>query len=427
MDEKRKKRLDLLQNLSIALLSLSAVILFIQTQFINLDNSENDRFLSWLTSSDSTGESAATAETTPLSAPVRVAVSDAYARYGSISATTADEDFSPLGTLLGEVLGSAETYTPCSESVWLQALESTSIYYDFLAPLPLSLVSAYVGAEVDSSLQARTLILSEQGTGDVTLYLWNGSASYYTAPTAASHNDLTETVRRYELGNADFAFDLAEDPAYAAVEDWTLLLRTLPEFPILNASVPSQAADRLLLALNFNPSTKSRYTESNGTEVIVENDRSLHIQPNGSVLYLGSETDPLTVLEGTSFSSPTEIALAGNSFINELLTSLSSNVSLYLLELQQVNDETILRFGYHMNGVPIRFADGSYAAELTLSGTSVISLEMHARQYESGSTASSLLPLTQALAIAGQQRGAELSIAYIDKAGSTVQAGWLAD
>ena len=94
--------------------------------------------------------------------------------------------------------------------------------------------------------------------------------------------------------------------------------------------------------------------------------------------------------------------------------------------MEQSGSGTVLTFGYQVGGVPIRFADGSAAAEITLSGQTISSLTLRPRQYTAGTT-SSLLPLRQAMAIAGRNEGAELSIGYADTGTYPLSAVWLAD
>ena len=103
------------------------------------------------------------------------------------------------------------------------------------------------------------------------------------------------------------------------------------------------------------------------------------------------------------------------------------NRELYLLEWQQSETETFLTFGYQSGGVPIRFADGSAAAEVTLSGNTISALSLRPRQYSAASSASPLLPLRQAMAIAGRTEGAELSIGYADTGVYLLSAVWLTD
>ena len=73
------------------------------------------------------------------------------------------------------------------------------------------------------------------------------------------------------------------------------------------------------------------------------------------------------------------------------------------------------------------FADGSAAAEVTLSGNTISALSLRPRQYSAASAASPLLPLRQAMAIAGRTAGAELSIGYADTGVYPLSAVWLTD
>ena len=69
----------------------------------------------------------------------------------------------------------------------------------------------------------------------------------------------------------------------------------------------------------------------------------------------------------------------------------------------------------------------SCGAEIVFSGNAVSTLQIRFRQYVRSGETSLLLPLRQALAIASSHSGAELSIGYADRGGSTISAAWLAD
>ena len=92
MEEKQRSRRDFIQNITITLLSLLAVVLFVRTQVYGRD-------LFALRTTTSAAGTVAAVESSSLSAPVRVAVSGSYGRYGSITLTTAADGFSPLGSL----------------------------------------------------------------------------------------------------------------------------------------------------------------------------------------------------------------------------------------------------------------------------------------------------------------------------------------
>ena len=111
----------------------------------------------------------------------------------------------------------------------------------------------------------------------------------------------------------------------------------------------------------------------------------------------------------------------------KLLGDLSGEASLYLESVRQTGEVTTLHFGYHVDGIPIRFSDGGTAAEVTLTGATVTELSLRFRQYTASTADSSLLPLRQALAIAADEyAGKELSIGYADN-GASVSAQWLAE
>ena len=131
MNQNQRDRRNFFQNILITLLSLSAVLLFIATQI----NNREVLFSPLPENNVSSGNSRE--ESSSLAAPVRVAVSGSYGRFGSIALSTASEEFSPLGSLLEEALNTAQSFNPCSREDFFSALENPSIYYDFLAPLPL--------------------------------------------------------------------------------------------------------------------------------------------------------------------------------------------------------------------------------------------------------------------------------------------------
>ena len=122
-----------------------------------------------------------------------------------------------------------------------------------------------------------------------------------------------------------------------------------------------------------------------------------------------------------------EIVEAANSLLHSLLASAAGDAELYVEGVEQTEDGILLRFGYQAGGVPIRFRDGQSAAEITVAGGVISDMTFRVRQYPVEGTASLLLPLRQALAIAAQQEGAELSIGYADGGAGTISAGWLAE
>lgn len=432
--QKHRSKLDTLQNIAITVLTVTAVLLFLRTQFYTIAPAGGtlDALLNGPTV---VTDGPASVSGSELRAPVRVAVSGdkTYGRYGSVTTTTADEVFIPLKTFLQEALGSARTFTVSDEATFFAALDRPSVYYDFLEPLPLSVLSGLVGgSNGQETISARQLVLSAEESGIVQLIVSDGEGTCFLCDTAVSSSDLANVVNHFELGSGYFAFDYTVlDGHYSQIAPVSLFLEELPQLPILSVSSQSPNESELLGVLGFNPHTNSRYTEANGTEVVVEGDHSVRFLPEGIIRYKGSDSaaseNELTVESANETPSLQEATVGVTDLLNRLLANYSGDASLYLLNIQRSGNTTTLQFDYQSGGIPIRQSTGSPAAEVHLVDNRVSSLSLLLRQYAAGSEISLLLPMKQAVAIAARQPNQELLIGYTDNGSDTSAAVWLLD
>ena len=420
MGEQRQDRRNLVQNILITLLALSAAVLFTQTQLYNLN----------LTTSEAPpGPAQSAAPAAELAAPVRTAVTGDYGRCGGLTCTTGDPVFAdPLGRRLLEALGSARDYVPCSRGDFLRALRGPSLYYDFLEPLPLSVLAGLLGGGEDVSpredLSARRLLIVPQEGGAV-LYLWDGGENCFRASTAVSSDSLEQVISRYELGDASFAMD--GGGLERELDPCSLLPAQPPELPSFTLGDPlAGGTDWFLSALGFNPRSRTRHTESSGTELIIDGDRTLRIRPDNTIHYQSGDEPSLRVKAAGDLPTAREAALGAGSLLSSLLAPVSGELQPWLQSLRRSGDVTALRFGYQLKGVPVRFQDGGFAAEITLTGSAVTALSLRFRQYNAAEEPSLLLPLPQALAVAAASPGKELSIGYVERGGEC-RAYWLSD
>ena len=419
----------MLQNIAITLLAVSAVLLFIRTQSYMLPQDENfvsNLFQTGSPGTDTSSQPAAAA----LSAPVRVAVSGTYGRYGDITLSTGDTDqFGRLlSPLLSEALGSGQSFSPCTQTDFLSALSRASVCYDFLQPLPLSVLSMLVGLDNagESDIQARYVAVSELD-GTVSLLVWDGTDTFLQCETAIKASRLQDVISSYELGNAAFAFDLSHsDPVYENISPCSLFVSPMPQFQTLDVSSSDEDTSALLSALGFNPYANTRYTESNGTSVIMEGDQTLRLSADGRLRYQSGSRSSLFVADS---ESPTlnEIVQGSWELLQTLLSGHLGSAAPYLSQVIQSGDTTVLRFGFHLDGTPIRFLDDSPAAEIQLQGNAVTSLSATLRSYVLSGDSASALPLEQAAAIAALEPGNGLSLAYVDDGGSSCELSWLSD
>ncbi len=421
MEEQRRNRRNLIQNILITLLALLAAVLFTQTQLYNLDLTTG--------AAPAAGPAQSAAPAAELSAPVRTAVTGDYGRCGGMVLTTGDAGFAdPLGRRLLEALGSARDYVPCTGADFLRALRGPSLYYDFIEPLPLSVLAGLLGGGEEVSpredLSARRLLIAAQGSGTA-LYLWDGGENCFRASTAVSADSLEQVIGRYELGDASFAMD-GTGPEQV-LDPCSLLPSQPPELPAYTVGDPlAGGSDWLLSALGFNPRSRTRHTESNGTELIMDGDRTLRIRPDNTVLYQSGDEPSLRVRAAGELPTAREAALGAGSLLEGLLSPVSGEARLWLQGFRRSGEVTVLRFGYQLGGVPLRFQDGGFALEATLTGTAVTSLSLRLRQYVPAEEDSLLLPLPQALAVAAASPGKELSIGYVERGGEC-RACWLSD
>ncbi len=426
MDESRRKRRDFFQNIAIVLLALSAAFLIAQTQLYSLGLDAGNGYLQYLAGNSSQTPDVSQTALTSLSAPVRLAVTGVYGgRYGSVTLTTAGGDFEPVGGLLREALRSVQSFTLCENKAFLEALNGTSVYCDFLEPLPLPVLAGLVGTSLDSDLSVRRLVVSARETDEAMLYLWCEGDVCRQGTSAVSAEELVSVVSGYELNGAYFALDGGE-PDSAGADPCSLFPLELPELPVLSSASALPDSSALLSALGFYPRTNSRYTESGGVEVITDGDRTLRLNPDGSIRYRSGGDPALTIASAGEEPTVTEAVMGANALLNTLLAGQTSEAGLYLTGVRQTERAAILTFGWQSGGVPIRFDHGGSAAEVTLSGGVVTGLMLRFRQYADTGETSLLLPLRQALAIAVRQVGAELSIGYVDD-GAAASARWLAD
>ena len=425
MEDQKQKRRNALQNIVIVLLTVSAVFLFTRTQLYSLGVSPRLDHLGQSGSVVSQGTASSLAD---LAAPVRLVVTNSYGRYGNLFLTTKDDAFSAPGTLLGAALGSSGARTACKEADFRAALNCESLYCDVLSPLPLSILGGFLGVSTQDSTPARRLLLSAETDGTVALYFWNGDDGYFRCATAVAQSELTDFVNGYEPGSAAFAMDNREfSPDYAALDPYSLFVSETPSLPVLYGANPLSDTDDLLSALGFNPRTNYRYSESNGTDVVVEGDSSVRIQADGTVLYQSGTADVLHISCAGEVPTLEEAVVGVRAFLGGLTGSYLSSASLYLQSISQSGASSALTFGYQSGGVPIRFSDGALAAEVHLSGGTFTSFSLRFRQYTAVGQTAGLLPPRQAAAIAAAYPGAELSIGYSDSGTDRLSPSWLAD
>lgn len=421
-----KKAIDRLQNLVIAVLSVSAIVLLLQTPLFG--DFSSGGFSSLFSQHGSPG-ALSSAEAIASPAPVRIVLSNNFVRYGADNAATSDALFESAGAFLSEALGSAQEEKSADEADFIARLQQPGLYFDFCSALPLALLSDRLGVSPSAglNLSVRRCLLSPDSDG-VSLYLL-GEDGCFRFSCAVSAAALAEYLEVQEDNGAEFAAFLGEQ--YAHLSPYTLLLPELSERKKLTASNPLADFDStdFLSRAEFNPHTQDRYAESSGTIVILEGQRILRLRSDGTVVYSGgaAEDDSLYRVSAAEHAGRSEAVSGARMLLASLLQGRLGEANLYLHSVEESAAGFTLFFDYAVDGTSVLFSDGTHAAEVSVTGSSVTAFTIHCRRYQKSENASLLLPAEQASAVCRAYGGGELSVAYIDSFGESVSADWVVD
>lgn len=419
-----------LQNIAIFLLSVSACLLLTQTQLSTVWMNAGQMALSQLMGKNNAPAAVTQIATTadiPIS--VQVVVTGTYGRYGSPNLISTDKAFTTFRTLLSEALGSAGEPKPCEESAFRRALNETSLYFDFGEDFPLPILAGLMGTDMpDYDCTSRRLAMTT-GPSGVMLWMLNEAGNAKKSDTAIPSATLRELTDAYQLGNVSFAFEMQDDARL--LSPYSLLLTEPPKTVALKASNALDDQDDLLSQLQFNPHTNSRYTETGGTEVIVEGDSTLRIEPDGTILLQNGNNIDLKFTAPTDTMTVTEPVVQTYQWLSALMRGKLGDGILVLKQTEQEDAEETEHTVYHLqfsclvDGVPVHFSDGDDVAEVTIEDQKIKTCKIHFRKYEKTEISSLLLPLPQAIAIARQYPGRDLMEYYIDDGSAEIDVFWL--
>ena len=383
-----KRLRNTLQNLALALLTLSALFLITRLPVFHLGWA--GRFQSLLAShpAESGYSPADEAGGTFPSVHIMVTGDSEYGRYGQLYATAGDPLLQQILPLFQEALGSAAEVGAAAEKTLRDALDAPSLHLDLTTRLPLAAVALWLGEETEIDREVRSMSLTA-GEGDTaTLYLRGDTGEIYRCET---------------------------DQA--------------PQLRDISAGLPAgYTAYNLLTALDFNAHTLFRYQESSGTEVVEESPRTLRISPDGTVSYStrGDVSASLYRVSSAGEVPTLQEALAAAWRLAGALTDGAGASSLTLRAVDIREDGCRIAFRYQVEGIPVFFPDEGDALSVTISGTAITAFAYRCRLYTAEEDLSPLLPAGMARAIASLHPGAGLSLGYVDGVTGQISAQWLA-
>ena len=442
--ERRKKRrrlLELVKDVLIVLLALSAVYLTMRTQIGGLagwNGSWLNRLFNGKTVSLLPTVSEETEENMQLR-PVRMSVQlGSGGRYGvQYDQTAVDALFDATASLLGDALGSAQKPVQVTEGAWREALsDAWGIYFDFRGTVPLTVLSASLSGAVNQALpeaDVRRLLLAEE-EGTVRLYYSNESTGlYYACDTAEALRGHVQTAAAvYSPNGTVFAYETS----YSELAPYVMVAATQVSPKVYHAANPvaqMSESDReeMMEALGFHPQSNNSYRS--GDRLIVNEwpDR-LSILDDGHVRYETSVSNEPKYPVGTP-GEPVDAAAVAQAtwpLAEQTIGQSCGAARLYLIGVVQMSeDEWMADYGYCLNGAGVELGADGYAARFIIQNGQITEFELFFRSYTDTGEQSIVLPEAQAAAAMSAQRvqGSELLLAYEDSGTSELlQAEWIA-
>ena len=372
--------------------------------------------------SPSAGQSAAAAIL-----PVRLAIYRDGQRFGlQYDGAAADAAFSSLTTLLSEALGSASEPRAISEREWRAALARTGIYLDFFYPVPLPILSDWLGdGQPNSALtgSARRVCLAAGGDDGVSLFYINEEdGSYYACGTTLSRGfHLDTAVAGWTPNGALFAFEV---PGMETLAPYTLLTST-PQPAVYAAANPlledSGRIQELLTALTFHPQGGASDPFAGP---IVEGSDSLRLSRSGQVAFHAiGDSDFRFPLPEDSLQAALDCTQA---LAEATAGAWCGQARLCLAGVETTSDGLEITFQYFLNGSPVALPEDTAAARFLVRNGAVTDFSLCLRAYSGTEETSAVLP--EALAAAAMEaedaQGRELTLLYEDAGGELVYAGW---
>lgn len=415
-----RRSIDRLENLLIALLACSALVLIVQS---GLGQAAGR-------GTGSGGETVFTGvQGTALSrgTPVRMMVQTEHGRYGvQYDQDTVDTLYAGgISQLLTEAVEAMDTPHPATREDWQEAITQSSrwVYCDFL--YNISFVAQGSGGEG----AGRAFLLSAPGGRVEAVYYYNQeTGEYYAGRVAGAALTFPSTLEGLGDNGARFAF---EDPQVAEIlSPDTLVLSQAPVTPVYAVANPVAAWGEaehtaLLEALDFNLRAIALYETTEGT-VLQEGSDTLRLQKDGQVLYHAADRGQARFQALSSREK--DLQLKAEEVLDLVTGAWLGEGRMFCQAIEAGEEEQVtLTFCCLLSGAQVQRGEEGWSAQFTFTGQALTSFTICLRTYTDTGRVQQALPERQAAAAAAAmgQAGKELQLCYLDDgAASELSAAW---
>lgn len=420
----KKKWIDYLQNLTLILLTVSALLIL--SRLPSIGSNWSPRVQALLSSGSSNTSQEQTVNLNDTISTVHLVVTDnsEYGRYSQLYASVSDSTFDQISPLFREALGSATPVGTVSDRDLRIALGTPNLYIDLTRQLPLQIIAAWLGEQVNFLRNVRAMALTTEASNIATLYLIDNDGTVFRYDTALTVSAVADVAVQFSPNGGAFAFE----SSFSALSPYTVLMAEINPLSNYYSALPDgYSAYNLLTALEFNPHTNSRYFESSGTEVVEGSPGTLRIGLGGTVSYSG-DGNSTSFYQVASSGETVSVADALNAacLLAQALTEGTNASPLYLHSVESTDSGWHIAFRYQAGNIPIRLSGGGDALTVTVTDHNITAFSYQCRSYIPAEETTVLLPPAMATAIASIHPGAGLSICYVDSGEEHMIARWIA-
>ena len=318
--------------------------------------------------------------------------------------------YSKTVLIFSEALVSATAAERVTEAQWRQALMSGSVYFKYASPVKLSVLDGWYGSEITggwSAFSVSRLCVVDEGETCSLYFIDEDTGDYYAAVSSVSSR-IAELADSVGINSTFFAFEL--DSGYLSPGCYTLLKLDETGYPVLEAVNPMEEDDALesvLMNLGISEYQESSYTEGDGTRVFVDEDFTVSLKTDGTMIYTRTDSSEQTA----SMDESEAIEFARALVASTLGENCGSDTGIYF-DCIETDDTGSYRvcFRYVVAGGLVQLGDDRYAADVTVRGGALAEMTLCFRNYTVTSELVQLLPETQTAAASG---GAFL-LCYLD-------------
>ena len=402
------------------LLTLSALYLLSMTPLV-----QDSGVLELFSPGESPGMDASGQAGTAAMLPARLAITGEGGRYGiQYDESRLEEQFPPLGALLGDALASAGAPQAISEADWRRHLGDRSVYFDFQGDVPLAALERWLQGPGERPLEgsARRVMLCA-GEEDQVLLCWQrgSGGDFFACPTALTQSlNLDPVVEGAESNGAYFAFE--NQTLAGRLAPYTLITEGEQDGARYDAGMPllADAGGMVLSALSFNG---QNHAPASGGEVYLDGGDRLVVSDGGTVTYQALQGEKYPVAPGPAGGVETARAMA-----EATVGALCGEARLYLMSARETENELRVQFGYLLGGGVVHLGGEGWAAEFVVRDGYIVQFTLRFRTYAANGARTLLLPVDKAAAmlpdLTDQRR--ELVIQYRDGGGYELAPDWVA-